>query len=332
MGFCGINMEENDVDMTPQEPNATTGHRDKVATISVTSNTTNINTANGVSFFVGSQTSLNFDNSQSDLSDLENYSSHKDSGRRASFCGTLTDTASGTAFDTNKNVATHHFGQFLTVPNCSDNVPTVLTPTISTFHSNNNNMTNANDVSDATHQKSLPQDSNREEIKRSASETLNVALGFSPYEGIYSHGIHGSPAPARRLPEVRTKRKIYSRSHSESEDNEFFERLKRDRGGRPRRNSGDPQAHSRGRALEPQRARSHSPRPMTFLSVPESQRVRNDVTCSSSRSMNDVSMMDNVHLMNSGGGVMLQRSCLSLNTDGQKRREKAPHRVSFKVS
>lgn len=342
MTFCDVTMQDTDVNMTSLEVPGHDQDNGDVATIAITSSTTNINTMNGVAFYVGSQTSLNIEHSQENLAVLGNDISSDDTRRRCGFSPALDHLAPTAAVDANKNIPAHHFGQFLTVPAySSDNAVTGTNAPGLNYSSNNNNISDAPETTSnttttfitttTTSNTLLPQGLCKNEMKRSASDNMNVTMGFSPYEGPFSHESFGSPTPTRRLQEVRMKRKIYSRSRSESEEKDSLGLVKREGKTRSRRNSGDPQsAHHRGRHQDPQRARSHSPSPMTFLAVPGSNKIS---TYNASRSMNDVSIAGDPYGASSGNDeIILRRSCLNLNSDGRKRRDKSPHRVSFKVS
>lgn len=333
---CGVMFNFCDVELGNsescgfQDTHECIEEEDSVATIDVTSSTANASTTNGVAFYIGSQASFNFGLSQGTNALIENDIPNSPCCFETRFNNALRETTSSSFIDNYRSIYSQHFGQYLTVPHCTVNVSAV-TNTVSTRNNNMDSSADSTSVTPSTPQP--PPGSNK--LRRSASDDASVTFGVSPYEGLTSRFRYGSPIPARRLPEVRTRRKNYTRYKSESDDNEHVGLLKRDFKARLRRHSGDTQGTASGNIREePKRARSHSPSPMTLLSVPGNNIIaRGDMTCSSSLSMNDVSSAGNPYAHNLGSdGKILRRSCLSLNSEGRKRRGKSPHRVSFKVS
>uniref|UniRef100_A0A2C9L5V3 Voltage-gated hydrogen channel 1 n=1 Tax=Biomphalaria glabrata TaxID=6526 RepID=A0A2C9L5V3_BIOGL len=307
--FCDVEMEVGNDEAAAaggscrlDTPDSIIEEEVAVATMSVTSNTLHASPPCSVAFFVGSQSSLDIKSSADDSNGSSNLSSEgKDNGG-------------------------WHYGQFLTVPEC---LVDMTDCDVATNNNHNNNHVTEDHVLDS------PADTEgnktKFEMRRSASENVNV----NTVEPFSSHVRHGSPVPLRRVPDVRSKRKEYSRSRSESEDKEAVLLLRPDSKARFRRHSGEPRTTTRSELkseLENSR-RSTSPTPASYLTIPGQSVIGGSVTYSSSRSMNDVSYAGNVQANNIGNdGRILRRSCLSLNSDGRKRRAKSAHRVSFKVS
>ncbi|KAK0047565.1 hypothetical protein Bpfe_022992, partial [Biomphalaria pfeifferi] len=338
--FCDVEMEVGNDEAAAaggscrlDTPDSIIEEEVAVATMSVTSNTLHASPPCSVAFFVGSQSSLDIKSSADDSNGSSNPSSEgKDNGGWAGLTTVNPEGACGGHFlayesvDNNKNMFNQHYGQFLTVPEC---LVDMTDCDVTANNNHNNNHVTEDHVLDS------PADTQgnktKFEMRRSASENVNV----NTVEPFSSHIRHGSPVPLRRVPDVRSKRKEYSRSRSESEDKEAVLLLRPDSKARFRRHSGEPRTTTRSELkseLENTR-RSTSPTPASYLTIPGQSVIGESVTYSSSRSMNDVSYAGNVQANNIGNdGRILRRSCLSLNSDGRKRRAKSAHRVSFKVS
>ncbi|KAH9494785.1 hypothetical protein Btru_020608 [Bulinus truncatus] len=317
-----------------------------VATMTVTSNTLNTFAAPcSVAFYVGSQTSLDMKSSTDENNLSSNPSSDSGDSRGGLEVGVNPEGAcsggSGghvsfsDSFDGNKNLFDHHYGQFLTVPQCLVNMAACDV----TGNNNNNNHNNNHETGDRSRDHSPSHTELRGnkrggfEMRRSASDNVNVnaAESISPH-----HLLYGSPVPIRRAPNLRTKRKEYGRSKSESEDKEAVTLLRPDTKARFRRHSGEPRPSTHSDAANSELAnskRSQSPTASSYLTIPGQAAIGTGMTYSSSRSMNDVSSAGSAQTNNiSHDGKIMRRSCLSLNSDGRKRRAKSAHRVSFKVS
>ncbi|KAK6972656.1 voltage-gated hydrogen channel 1, partial [Biomphalaria glabrata] len=347
--FCDVEMEVGNDEAAAaggscrlDTPDSIIEEEVAVATMSVTSNTLHASPPCSVAFFVGSQSSLDIKSSADDSNGSSNLSSEgKDNGGWAGLttgnpegaCGGRAGLTTGNpegacgghflayeGVDNNKNMFNQHYGQFLTVPEC---LVDMTDCDVATNNNHNNNHVTEDHVLDP------PADTEgnktKFEMRRSASENVNV----NTVEPFSSHVRHGSPVPLRRVPDVRSKRKEYSRSRSESEDKEAVLLLRPDSKARFRRHSGEPRTTTRSELkseLENSR-RSTSPTPASYLTIPGQSVIGGSVTYSSSRSMNDVSYAGNVQANNIGNdGRILRRSCLSLNSDGRKRRAKSAHR------
>ncbi|XP_005094274.1 uncharacterized protein LOC101855857 [Aplysia californica] len=358
--------DEDDVDMSNDQDDA--GSQDDetsiqagsdAATIAVTSAEVNTVSPN-VAFYVGSQSSLCSVHSQEDIRTVVDTNDNYE--RNFPMCGVPCasggeDLAAAALDDVISNSPTvnsnswgpsRHYSRFLTVPCCTLSLSAVTNttstatsyPSSSNNTNNNSNSNNNNNNACAETHPLLGDPPPGQNMTRSVSDNCDVTA--TQYGARTCGGRYGSPVPMRRKPCLSEKRRSYARARSESIENQEFIPLMSQGANKGRvRHHSDLEGRPSTRKDDLKRSRSHSPSPMVLLGVPGQTKKYSDPPPSyqaASRSMNDVSsagkgQSGNPHANNLGkDGRILRRSCLSLTSEGRKRRGKSPQRVSFKVS